>query len=60
MFGEILTILVGFFRWIFNKKKGDLNSAIYGKEDYDETYFVNYIIGLLIFFGTILLAIMIF
>jgi len=46
MFGEILIIIVGFFRWILNGFKSSLKDEIYGNKDRELNRSDNYLWGL--------------
>ena len=58
MGSEIIIIIAGFFRWLFGKKKKDLLSEIYGEND-NRIYRENYIYGMIVFIGLIVLFIII-
>jgi hypothetical protein len=50
MLGELLTIIVGFFKWMSKGFKTDLKKEIYGYEkDTKNVKGINYLIGILIF-----------
>ena len=50
MFGELLIIIVGFFKWMFKGFKTDLKKEIRGHEkDTKNVRGINYLIGILIF-----------
>lgn len=59
MAGEILIIIVGFFRWIIKGCKTDLKDEIQGDNKSEiNIRGCNYVIGILIFIAIILLVIL--
>jgi hypothetical protein len=49
MFGELLIIIIGFFRWLLKGCKTDLKSEIKGDKNSDENIRgKNYLIGILV------------
>lgn len=56
MFGELLIIIVGFFRWVFKGCRTELKSEIQGNRNCNENIRgKNYLIGVLIFIIIIIL-----